>query len=525
MAKTRDYMDYLDEKIGIAPANSQEEYQASKVIADLMEQHGIETSVQEFESQGSGAMVRNILCAVMFVALVVGGLVPDMLHVILLLVAAACAGVLTFIYYVRNPFEGLGPSQRSQNVIGIRRAQVPAQRGSRPVVIVAHYDTPRESMLRQGSLARYHTMVVRVAAFCPVVVAVTLLFQLLLFLPEPFRMFMWIVGILASLPALFVAVTTLASRAANCTVGANDNKSSVAALLSMVDKVSPADDAATGMAQEVDMRRQMRNAPQDESAFEEDRPQRFDVAQEVVGVRHGEEVLRSLNILPPSCEITYEEPRARIIESDYEQNAVAFDETVADSSGYETEESYGAAEEERQHDRYEDDWQDDRVESTREADDAQMPEEVQEEPETAEAREQKEADDQIPPRRTLPPIGLEDKREDEDDDGGEVEDDDDGANRDYYEEDDGYEEEYEGEYEDLDYDEYDDEYDDYEEEDDEEDQPIGSSIGSWFSSRFSAIRDRFAPGKEDEEEWIDEEDLDEESEDESRVLRRRLLRR
>ena len=33
MAKTREYMDYLDEHIGIAPANSQEELQAAQAQA------------------------------------------------------------------------------------------------------------------------------------------------------------------------------------------------------------------------------------------------------------------------------------------------------------------------------------------------------------------------------------------------------------------------------------------------------------------------------------------------------------
>ena len=36
MAMTHDYLDQLDQNVGIAPANSQEELQAAQTIADLM---------------------------------------------------------------------------------------------------------------------------------------------------------------------------------------------------------------------------------------------------------------------------------------------------------------------------------------------------------------------------------------------------------------------------------------------------------------------------------------------------------
>ena len=38
MAMTHDYMDYLEDQIGISPANSQEELQAAQTIAALMRQ-------------------------------------------------------------------------------------------------------------------------------------------------------------------------------------------------------------------------------------------------------------------------------------------------------------------------------------------------------------------------------------------------------------------------------------------------------------------------------------------------------
>ena len=46
MAMTHDYLDQLDQNVGIAPANSQEEYQAAQTIADIMRRHGVEPSIE-----------------------------------------------------------------------------------------------------------------------------------------------------------------------------------------------------------------------------------------------------------------------------------------------------------------------------------------------------------------------------------------------------------------------------------------------------------------------------------------------
>ena len=54
-------MDYLDENIEIAPANSQEEYQAAQTIAEVMRDHGLETSVEEFEAASMSSLLPHIL--------------------------------------------------------------------------------------------------------------------------------------------------------------------------------------------------------------------------------------------------------------------------------------------------------------------------------------------------------------------------------------------------------------------------------------------------------------------------------
>ena len=63
MAMTHDYLDLLDEKIAISPANSEEELQAAKVIAELMERHDVEASVEEFSAPVVSGLVSPLLAA------------------------------------------------------------------------------------------------------------------------------------------------------------------------------------------------------------------------------------------------------------------------------------------------------------------------------------------------------------------------------------------------------------------------------------------------------------------------------
>ncbi|MDO5106853.1 MAG: M28 family peptidase, partial [Coriobacteriaceae bacterium] len=113
--------------------------------------------------------------------------------------------------------------------------------------------------------------------------------QILAFLPEALRRVFWVLGFLAAIPPLVVGIGAIVERFSSCSLGANDNKSSVAALLGVLEAVFPSDSSESLVA---------RLAQQREAAELASRP-----------VRHGEEVLRTLGVLPESCEIEYvEEP-------------------------------------------------------------------------------------------------------------------------------------------------------------------------------------------------------------------------
>ena len=82
-----------------------------------------------------------------------------------------------------------------------------------------------------------------------------------------------------------MGIGAIVERFSSCSLGANDNKSSIAALLGVLEAVFPSDSAESLVA---------RLAQKREAAELAARP-----------VRHGEDVLRTLGVLPESCEIEY----------------------------------------------------------------------------------------------------------------------------------------------------------------------------------------------------------------------------
>lgn len=342
MAMTHDYLDQLDQNVGIAPANSQEEYQAAQTIADIMRRHGVEPSIEEFDAKAFGGVMDQILFAMLFVGMLLVGIGAVPLTVIgFVLVALPVAAFVA--RYLGNDFvEKLGPSARSQNVVAFHKGEGPlVQKGVRPIVIVAHYDTPHENPVYSTPLAPYLPMAWRFSKWCVLAVAVATLFQIMAFLPEVFRRILWVVGLIAALPLLLLAVTGIVELFTPSTEGANDNKTGVAAMLGILENVRPSgersaypanedpadwvpaepafdavssyDDASAvdapavenpaepaAAAQGVDTGATVAAAP-----YVPAEPQWRPVAVE--GVRHGANVLRSLGMLPEDCQIEYRE--------------------------------------------------------------------------------------------------------------------------------------------------------------------------------------------------------------------------
>lgn len=344
MAMTHDYLDQLDQNVGIAPANSQEEYQAAQTIADIMRRHGVEPSIEEFDAKAFGGVMDQIMFAMLFVGMLLVGVGAVPLTVIgFVLVALPVAAFVA--RYLGNDFvEKLGPSARSQNVVAFHKGEGPlVQKGVRPIVVVAHYDTPHENPVYSTPLAPYLPMAWRFSKWCVLVVAVTTLFQIMAFLPEAFRRILWVLGLIAALPLLLLAVTGIVELFTPSTEGANDNKTGVAAMLGILQNVRPSDERSAYPANEdpadwvpaepafVDAVSSYDDASAVDDAAGET-PADFAAAAQgasdagatvaaapfvpaepqwrpvpVEGVRHGADVLRGLGMLPEDCQIEYRE--------------------------------------------------------------------------------------------------------------------------------------------------------------------------------------------------------------------------
>lgn len=343
MAMTHDYLDQLDQNVGIAPANSQEEYQAAQTIADIMRRHGVEPSIEEFDAKAFGGVMDQILFAMLFVGMLLVGIGAVPLTVIgFVLVALPVAAFVA--RYLGNDFvEKLGPSARSQNVVAFHKGEGPlVQKGVRPIVIVAHYDTPHENPVYSTPLAPYLPMAWRFSKWCVLAVAVATLFQIMAFLPEAFRRILWVLGLIAALPLLLLAVTGIVELFTPSTEGANDNKTGVAAMLGILQNVRPSDERSAYPANEdpadwvpAEPAFDAVSSYDDASAVDGaagETPADFAAAAQgasdagatvaaapfvpaepqwrpvpVEGMRHGADVLRVLGMLPEDCQIEYRE--------------------------------------------------------------------------------------------------------------------------------------------------------------------------------------------------------------------------
>lgn len=243
MASTKKYLSHLLQNTGITPACSEEERAAADVIAKVFANHGFEPEVQEFNASGSYKLVQASLGIAAFVGAVLMGIGGAFGIVGLLLAVAAAA-----LYWVersgRPVLSGLGRGGLSQNVIAYHKASGPlASPRNRPVVVVAHYDSPRVDLLAQQPYATYRPLMVKALPLCMVAPAVFAVLRMLPF-PDAAKGVLWLLAVVAALVPLANAVAVIANRfVLPFTTGSVCNKSSVAAMLGVMDAVAPFSDA------------------------------------------------------------------------------------------------------------------------------------------------------------------------------------------------------------------------------------------------------------------------------------------
>ena len=239
MANTQNYINHLLQNTGITPACSEEERLAAEDIAQIFRNHGFDPEVQEFNAPAPSRLAFAVTGILAFAgALLMGigggvGLVGTLLAIV--------GAVLYVLERTGRPvISRLGKTGVSQNVIAYHKASGPlASPRNRPVVVVAHYDSPRAELFAREPYAPYRALIAKLLPVATVVPAAAAVLRILP-LPGALKVLLWIVTILASLVALANAANIIANRfVLPYTSGSVCNKSSVAALLGVMDNVAP----------------------------------------------------------------------------------------------------------------------------------------------------------------------------------------------------------------------------------------------------------------------------------------------
>ncbi len=239
MASTQKYLNHLLQRVGITPACSEEERSAAELVASIFKNHGFEPQMQEFAAPTSSKLIQAGLGIAVFIGALLMGFSGAVAIVGFLLVVAAA--VIFVLEYLGRPvlsrFSGNG---LSQNVIAYHKAEGPmASPRNRPVVVVAHYDSPRADLLAQLPFAPYRPLLVKTLPYATVAPAVIAVLNLLPF-PGGFKIVLWLLALVCALISLAQAVAIIANRfVLPYTTGSVCNKSSVAALLGVMDTVAP----------------------------------------------------------------------------------------------------------------------------------------------------------------------------------------------------------------------------------------------------------------------------------------------
>lgn len=239
MANTKKYLSHLLQNTGITPACSEEERAAADVIAKIFSDHGFAPEVQEFSASGSAKVVQAGLGIAVFVGSVLAG-IGGPAGIVGLLLAVAAAVLFVLERSGRPVLSNLGSGGLSQNVIAYHKATGPlASPRNRPVVVVAHYDSPRADLLSSEPFAAYRPLIVKLLPACMVAPAIFAIVRVLP-LPDPAKVVLWVLAIVAALIPLANGIAIIANRFfLPYTTGAVCNKSSVAAMLGVMDAVAP----------------------------------------------------------------------------------------------------------------------------------------------------------------------------------------------------------------------------------------------------------------------------------------------
>ncbi len=241
MSQPAEHVRHLSTTIGPRPATTDTEAQAADYLESVFADRGMEVERQEFDCPRTDSWAQ-----VAYHLLTIGAAVASgwtFLQWPAFALSAAVAFLLLMDLDMRFGLTGwLPPKGPSQNVIArhmpkVRRGETPTR-----VVIVAHYDSAKESLAFAPSMVKNHAILSGLARWCTLIVAVLIFVRSLPFFPE-WEPWAWYATIAVSaylaVPLLICVHREVAMRVVE---GANSNASGVAVMLTVMERIVPAPD-------------------------------------------------------------------------------------------------------------------------------------------------------------------------------------------------------------------------------------------------------------------------------------------
>lgn len=345
MSEVMEYAARLSDVIGVRPAGTEEEQQASFFIEEVMaNKASLETSVEEFNCNPNYELPR-IICCIVSVVLAILSILLDLIVVPAFVITLIMAAFYILEVVGLSPLNNVSKRGISQNVIGkyIPSKHEPdsgslvgnssgsdsstrrASARKRKIVLIAHYDSGKICRELQkpffGMLNIIKWAEIAGIALIPLVLLIRIISDAADTLLITLNIFMGIGAVITFIPILIY----IFHQTASYSEGANNNASGVAVMLEVARRIS----------ERLDFDISADSLPTSSDGEGLQNLALSSVASDDV-VMHGEDNLRASGLLPEGAELTYVESQTDLDDSaktDLQSEVMLQKDTVA-SKGF-----------------------------------------------------------------------------------------------------------------------------------------------------------------------------------------------
>lgn len=239
MSNEVNHIHELADTIGPRPAGTNEEQQAAFYVGEAFKRRGLSPVVEEFSCPTSTRWAF-VVCYLLTIAAALISNRGTFLSALALIFGLVAVVLLYQEMTEHGILSSLRKNGISQNVVASHIPEGTPHTRRHPIVIVAHYDSERSSFEGSPTLAgRYPLLRTVVLVACAIVPFIAFLQLLPLPFSDSASNIIWIITLVAALPALCGLIGTIVHRfLLGFTDGANDNASGVAAMLGVLDRLN-----------------------------------------------------------------------------------------------------------------------------------------------------------------------------------------------------------------------------------------------------------------------------------------------